>query len=151
VHQRHPPPPAPICVHQSAHTQHTHTHTRCHIKKGKFHKPFLVTWKDWTAYPPSPSCIFLLHLSCSEQFSCWVKMAFLGFYKGLLANRGGGEIAATSMYPLIYPDERLFIHAEPNFYTPRFAIRNLTKTSTGGKRLSTWSLGGNKAIATTLR
>jgi len=78
-------------------------------------------------------------------------MAFLGFYKGLLANRGGGEIAATTMYPLIYPDERLFIHAEPNFDTPRFAIRNLTKTSTGGKRLSTWSLGGNKAIATTLR
>jgi hypothetical protein len=55
-------------------------------------------------------------------------MAFLGFYKGLLANRGGGEIAATSMYPLVYPGVRLFMHAEPNFGTPRFARRNLTKT-----------------------
>jgi hypothetical protein len=54
-------------------------------------------------------------------------MAFLGLYKGLLANRGGGEIAATSMYPLVYPDEQLFMHAEPNFGTPRFAIRNLTQ------------------------
>jgi hypothetical protein len=36
-------------------------------------------------------------------------MAFLGLYKGLLANRGGGEIAATSMYPLVYPDEQLFM------------------------------------------
>jgi hypothetical protein len=43
------------------------------------------------------------------------------------------------------------MHTEPNFGTPRFAIRNLTKTWTGGKRLSTWSLGGNKAFSTTLR
>jgi hypothetical protein len=55
---------------------------------------FFNEW--WGCCLPPPSRGFL---SCSEQFSCWVKMAFLGLYKGLLANRGGGEIAATSMYP----------------------------------------------------
>jgi hypothetical protein len=89
---------------------------------------------------PVPT-ITIVHLSSASllQWTIFL-LGQSGLYKGLLANRGGGEIAATSMYPLIYPDERLFMHAEPIFCTPRFALRNLTKIWTGGKRLSTWSL-----------